>query len=401
MNNRTPIALFVCAFAIMIFFMGALQVHAAEDALVTSSNSSAQTNTESEVTIYQLDNLPVSDSLIGTNADRSGPVLKDVRSTEQGGQMLLVKTWDVPSGYDAELLVEEEFEKGGLRYKKAYLLQVSENFDNQRKLASETVTITHDKKDDAIVRLLPIMDYNQDGFSGQLTLQADAIVTEAMGQNSYNYAVTDVREYTGLERNDPYSIPKTVEKNGIQLQLEDNIRWTQMGEGSYKATASYSGYSTGSAVTGYRSTATYIGEVVKETLGSVTYAVVYEGSVIPPVPFDFSPYLITGGGAIIMLVAAIILLNRRDNTKVYAMIGKEFQLVHKQKLTSLAPIIDLSPQEIGGQSDEFMITLDRMAVRKMRGHSIKIIGKDGMMKEQRIYKVRHFHIGQSMEEDYE
>jgi len=144
-----------------------------------------------------------------------------------------------------------------------------------------------------------------------------------------------------------------------------------------------------------------MGEVSKSALDSIIYAVVYEGSLIPPAPIDFSPYLLAGLGALIVLIAAVIILNRRDNTKVYAMIGKEYQLVHKQKLTSLAPIVDLSPREISGQSDEFMIVLDRLAVRKLRGHGIKIIGKDGMMKEQRVFKVRHFHIGQGFEEEYE
>ena len=83
------------------------------------------------------------------------------------------------------------------------------------------------------------------------------------------------------------------------------------------------------------------------------------------------------------------------------MIGKEYQLVHKQKLTSLSPIVDLSPREISGDSEEFMVVLSRLAVRKLRGHNIKIIGKDNVMKEQRVYKVRHFRIGCGVEEDFE
>ncbi len=396
MSSRTHLAMWACTFAV-IFFMGSFRVHAAEDVPAAAENGAAQTEGIGGISVYQLDNPPSSGS-INSAAAPTGPVLTDVRTAEQGGQTLIIKTWDAPPGYDAEQLVEADFEKGGLHYKKAYLLLVSENYDRQSKLASETVTVSHEGKDDAIARVQPIMDYSQDGFSGQLALQADAIVTEAVGHSSYRYAVTEVREYTGLERNDPYSVPKSVEKDGALLQLVD-INWTPMGNGGYTATASYSGSATGTTVTGYTSTATYIGEVSKEVLDNVTYAVVYEGSVIPPVPFDFSPYLIAGGGAIIVLIAVIILLNRRDNTKVYAMIGKEYQLVHRQKLTSLAPIIDLSTKEISGQSEEFMIVLDRLAARKMRGHGVKIIGKDGMMKEQRVFKVRHFHIGRSAEED--
>lgn len=349
-------------------------------------------------TVYQVEATPLPSVLAGHT--KGGPVLKDVRTVEQGNQTLLVKTWDAPPGFDSEQLVEEDFEKGGLHYKRAYVLLVSENYDNQTKLASETVTVAHDQKNDIPAKLQPLMEYSNDGYTGQLALNASAIVTEAAGQSSYSYAVTDVREYPGLERNDPYNVPKTVDKNGVRLQLAD-LSWKQMGEGGYTATASYRGSATGTAVTGYISTATYMGEVSKRILDSVTYAVVYEGNLIPPPPVDFMPYLLAGGGALIVLAAALILLNRRDNTRIYAMIGKEYQLVHKQKLTSLAPIVDLSPKDISGQSDEFMIVLDRLAVRRLRGHSIKIIGKDGMMKEQRIFKIRHFRVGHGLEEEYQ
>jgi len=388
MNTRVTGALLVTVLMLTTVLGATLRVCAADP---------SNTEVDADFT-YRIEDTQLSAILTENTGD--DPTLKDVRAVEQGGQTLLVKTWDVPPGYDSEQLVEPDFEKGGLHYKRAYVLLVSENYDSQKKLASETVTVPHDNKDDAMVKLQPIIEYNQGGFTGQLTLNTDAIVTEAAGQSSYSYAVTDVREYPGLERNDPYNIPKTVEKNGVQLQLVD-LSWKQFGESSYTATVSYRGTASGTAVSGYVSTATYMGEVSKSALNSVTYAVVYEGSLIPPPPFDFSPYLLTGGGALLALIVAAVLLSRRDNTKVYAMIGREYQLVHKQKLTSLAPIVDLSPREVSGQSDEFMIVLDRLAARKLRGHSIKIIGKDGMMKEQRIYKVRTFHIGHGLEEDYE
>ena len=391
MSTKTINTLLVAAFSTLSILAGSMQVHA-----VDSSESLSFPTDTNNTAIYQLDDSGLS-SLLNQGAG-IGPILKDVRSVEQGNQTLLVKTWEIPPEYNAELLAEEDFEKSGLYYKKAYLLQVSENYNNQQKLASETVVITHDNKADALAKLQPIIEYDRDGFSGQLTLQSDAIVTEAAGSSSYNYTITDTREYTGLERNDTYSIPKTVSKNGATLQLAD-VDWTPMGEGGYRALASYRGSVTGTMATGYISTATYIGEVTKNELESVTCAVVYEGSVIPLPPFDFSPYLIVGCGTVLLLGVAFFLLNKRDNTKIYAMIGKEYQLVHTQKLTTLAPIIDLSPEEISGRSDEFMIALNRLIVRKMRGHSIKIIGRDGVMKEQRVYKIRHFYVGRRLEEE--
>jgi len=394
MNTKPVHAMFAVVFAFILVMGVTLRAHAAEQQIPADNPDTGN------FTVRQVENNHLY-SILEDSAGYGAPVLTDVRVAEQGRQTLLVKTWDVPPGFDPERLVEDGFERGGLHYRRAYVLLASENFDDRRRLASETVTVAHERKGDALAMLPPIIEYSRGGYSGQLTLNTDTIITEATGQRSYSYAVTDVREFTGLARSDPYLVPKTVERNGVQLRLVE-LTWRQEREGGYTAIAGYRGTATGTASTGYISTAAYIGEVSKSVLGSVTYAVVYEGSLIPPPPFDFSPFLLTIGGTVILLIAAAILLNRRDNTKVYAMIGKEYQLVHKQKLTSLSPIVDLSPREISGRSDEFMITLDRLALRRLRGHSIKIIGKDGMMKEQRIYKIRHFHIGHGIiEEEYE
>ena len=386
MNMRFVYKTFALLYAIILSMLMILQVYAEEpNAPVVSHSIIHQMNDDTHPTILE-------------GNTNGSPVLRDVRALEQGNQMLLVKTWDVPPGYDPERLVEADFERGGLHYRREYVLLVSENYDYRRRLASQTITITHDTQEESLAKLLPLIEYNQGGYTGQLALDASTIVTTPTGHRSYSYAITDVRQFPGLSRNDPSLVPRSVLKNGVQLQLVD-LSWRQTFDGEYIATASYRGVTTGTTTSGYITTAIYMGEVSQNVLSSVTYAVVYVGSLIPPPPFDFSPYILIAGGIAATLIIAAILLRRRDNTKVYAMIGKEYQLVHKQKLTNLSPIIDLSPREISGHSDEFMIVLDRLAARKMRGHCIKIIGKDGMMKEQQIFKIRHFHIGQTIKED--
>jgi len=85
--------------------------------------------------------------------------------------------------------------------------------------------------------------------------------------------VTDTREYPGLVRNDPYLIPKTVQKSGVTLELCD-VNWSPGSDydpspASYTATASYKGSASGSRPSGYTATATYTGEVVKIVPGNI------------------------------------------------------------------------------------------------------------------------------------
>lgn len=325
----------------------------------------------------------ISDKLPDMVVTKSEAVLRDVRLVNENGQNLLIKTWEVPAGYDPEQLTETGLEKGGYRYQKSYLVLISENTQVDTKLASQTITITHQEKEEAAARLSPLMEYDQDGYRGQLTLQSDSIYTEATQEDSYAYTVTDIREYSGLERNDPYSIPKTALKNGVPLELTD-IEWTAMGEGNYRAAASYSGTTYGSRATEYTTTATYLGEVTKETLDSVTYAVVYEGTPIPlPAPV-YWPYFLAGVLFIAASLAAILLWRNRRNAKIYALVDGEYRVVQRIRINYIDPIIDLTAPSLGPASREYLILIDRFAAKRLNNQFLRVICADGTVKEHRL-----------------
>lgn len=309
--------------------------------------------------------------------------LKDVRMVSENGQNLLIKTWETAPDYDPDKLVEPDFQKNGYNYKKNYLLMVSENKNKQSKLASETVTVSHAQKDGAIAQLAPLLDYEQDGYKGQLTLDAASIYTEAANRQNYTYAITDTREYTGLERNDTYNIPKTITKGDATLQLAD-VDWTAMGEGSYRALASYRGSATGVNVSGYVSTATYLGEVKKDTLDSITYAVVYEGSAIPLPPPDYLPLILVGVGVVVLAGGLLLFWTKRRNAKIYAMIDGQYRVVQRIKVSYIDPIIDLTAPSLGGISRDYLVVIDRFAAKRLNNQFIRVICADGTVKEHRM-----------------
>ena len=134
------------------------------------------------------------------------PVLREVIVRENQ----IAKLYDAPPGYASDRLREADFERQGVRYHAADVLQMRENYREERKLAAQTVTVSHEHKDAA--PLSPILDYEQDGFTGQLRLDYNSISTLPAGSNRYSYQVTDTREIAGLARNDTYAIPKTASK---------------------------------------------------------------------------------------------------------------------------------------------------------------------------------------------
>ena len=337
-----------------------------------------------------------------SSAAENEAVLRDVQLVNENGQNLLVKTWEVPAGYDPEQLTETDIEKGGYRYKKSYLILISENTERDTKLASQTITVTHQGEDEAAARLLPLIEYNQDGYKGQLTLQTDSIYTEATQKSNYSYTLTDTKEFYGLERNDPYGIPKTTVKNGVTLNLVD-IEWTGMGEGNYQAIASYSGSAYGTNVSEYTSTATYLGEVTKEVLDSVTYAVVYEGSLIPlPAPV-YWPYFLAAALLLGGIVAAALLWHNRRNAKIYALVDGEYRVVQKIRINYIDPIIDLTAPSLGPVSREYLILIDRFAAKRLNNQFLRVICADGTVKEHRLVNNGYgckFKVGSIKNEDF-
>lgn len=235
---------------------------------------------------------------------------------EEDGTHLLKKTFVVDASVSPSELMEGSITHRGISYQ--YLEMYKEELpgSTETKTVSQKKTIATSSKDQNTIaaQAEQTISYDQDGFKGELTLDTTGITAEESGRQSYSYGINDTRTYTGLASNDPYLVPKEVNKNGVTLSLQD-IQWTPTGvkpdgsglPASYTATASYSGKGWGSKVTGYTATLPYSGEVTKEIPGKVQYTLVYEE--IPPEPEEtsekqnegVSPLLVSGG---IALVAA-------------------------------------------------------------------------------------------------
>ena len=208
-----------------------------------------------------------------------------IETAEDAGVRLLVKTFLVPEGTDPQALIEESLTRRGITYQVSDILLRELEGDAQTKLVTKTVTTPAETDDteELLTLLSPILEYGEDGYAGTLSLDPSSISAKAADTTSYSYTLKDTREYTGLDRNDPYYIPKSAEKNGVTLTLAD-VQWTPMasaGDNSevpslYKATAVYTGTAWGSKADGYLVTASYTGEATKAAEGQKMVSIVYE-----------------------------------------------------------------------------------------------------------------------------
>ena len=234
-----------------------------------------------------------------------------IETAEDAGVRLLVKTFLVPEGTDPQALVEESLTRRGITYQVSDILLRELEGDSQTKPVTKTVTTPAETDDteELLTLLSPTLEYGEDGYAGTLFLDPSSISAKAADTTSYSYTLKDTREYTGLDRNDPYYIPKSAEKNGVTLTLAD-VQWTPMasaGDNSevpslYKATAVYTGTAWGSKADGYLVTASYTGEATKTEEGQKMVSIVYEEvpgvSLFGSFPWQAVLLVLIGAGAL-------------------------------------------------------------------------------------------------------
>jgi len=294
--------------AVIILLTG--NVYAAESADGLRSPDSVQA--EDGVAITITDITPQISNFDGTLSDY---LPLDVQTKTEDGVKLLVKTYEVPPDVTPQALIEQGLTRNGVEYTLREVLRQTLPGSTENRETSQAVTVTSesDKREDILPLLPESLEYAENGYTGQLTLVSDSITTEVESTSGYTYTIKDTKEYYGLERNDPYYIPKTTQKNGVTLSLAD-VQWSPAGGNenlvapTYTATAVYTGKASGSKADGYLVTARYSGNVSRLTDGNILYSIIYEAVPVPIIPESFDTgeagliaFLVIGGAGIVVL----------------------------------------------------------------------------------------------------
>lgn len=323
-------------------------------------------------------------------------VPEGVITENRDGRQLIIKTYTLSPQDDPTALIQPPFDLDGFHYEHMETVKEEQNFRDSKQ-HTETVTLETSTKNlsDILAQLAPTKEYSQDGYTGVLTLDHTTLKTEASGYTSQRYTISDTRQYTDLDRNDPAYVPTTVVKNGTTLSLS-NITWSTTGTGlygdtllptSYTATATYTAAGSRQVATGYVTTANYTGEITAEGVQSIRYTVTYLGTALPepdvePKPEDgpsVMPWIILG----IVLVslagagtAAFILL--RPNAIIYAMNAKgvAYKRLGMQRVTARRPRLDFTRLR-EYPAAEASVELNKQAARKLAGRLITIQLYDG------------------------
>lgn len=312
----------------------------------------------------------------------------DVQTVIKDGSRQILKTYVLEEGTSPADIPRDSFEREGWRYS---LTDITEKRTTNTDIHShtETVSINTDSNNlNAIIgQLAPTMEYqSEDGYCGLLTLDLASVNCEAAGYKNNSYTVTSTREYPHLSNNDLSLIPKTITDNGQTLQLDDvswevqryvNVDYEDIPE-SYRAVAKYSAKASKSVVTGYVTTADYVGEVSKIDKGNTVYIAYFVGEEISPTILEniiktpsgnkipIMPILLVFAVLAAFAAGAYVFMKKHRNVKIYR---DNFRvLVAKDKIDTKHTMIDLTPLE----SDSFGIEIDGFSAKKLNGVTVDV-----------------------------
>lgn len=334
-----------------------------------------------------------------------------LRFENLNGQQRAVKTYTLPVGADPETLKEEPFDYEGYRYTWAFTTKEEHPYQDSKDMV-QTVTVETSKKDLSVIlaELAPTIPYDDGEYAGELALDHTTIATEAAGYTTGYSTVTETKVIGPLDRNDMSYIPATTVKNSKTLSLA-NVEWQILSTdlvgdalvpSSYQAVATYSGKSSYSTATGYVTTAEYKGRVTSSGVSSITYTVVYTGTLIEPTPAEVTepsglPALLAESaalpllGCILLLTLAglgIFLFLRRKNVYVYIPGDKprDYRLIAKFRVDADAPAIDLSGVE-PYPTDIVAVEVKRQLAKKLAGRDFTVHYQGG----DHVYTVLQEH----------
>ena len=362
-------------------------------ALLASSSLTALAAEEGSPDLPQISPPPVTEA-----APPASLYPTDVQTIVRDNTRQIVKTYTLTSAQSPDAIPREAFERDGCRYTLTDITQQHTRILETRQHI-ETVTIETETQDitDIIPLLASTMTYqSEDGYSGLLTLDLSAVSCEAAGHKSSSYTVSASREYPHLSTNDLALIPKAITENGRTLALDAvtwevqhtvNVDYEDIPE-SYCAIAKYAATASRSMVTGYITTAHYMGDISKSSDGDTVYTAYFSGhEIAPPTQPEVIEPLVEeeGSPSILPLIVGAVVLAAlagafcaycflRHNVKVYRIKSNgERELTAKLRLTPKTLVIDLTPLEKEVTERYFRLELDSSIARRLNNMSVDII----------------------------
>lgn len=257
------------------------------------------------------------------------------------------------------------------QYKKVNYTITGGNSKETKEIADKKEIIIKSNSIDEILNTLPKnINYDNDNYIGNMTLDYENIKVEEVYNGYYEVYVDETKQYFDLPKNDMSYIPKSIKKDGLTLYLI-NVDWyaqTKKKTGEieitdlYRGEAFYRGVKRIDNPLSYKVTANYKGTATKEIVNPYIYTVKYEMSKEKNI---LTPILIGSTG---IFIVVIVLFYRNNKVKLYS---KDNKYIGLYKIKN--NILDITNSMKKITTNEYIIKFNKKMYRKLENKTIKIV----------------------------
>ncbi len=284
---------------IVIVFMACAALFIMPASAYASSGAAPKSNVT--ITVVMPDTVPARDEtelepVIENPIEICAPTITlypaRVEEKRENGGRQIIKVYQLGALENPSNIPRDGFVRDGWEYELSDITR-AETATADAKEHVETIELNTDTKEmeSIMQQLQPTLEYiSEDGYAGFLSLNIASIKVEQAGTRTSNYTLTAKREYPHLSSNDTSLIPKTITDGGKTYTLLDvdwkagntvTVDYEAMPE-YYTAYATYTASGSKTVVTGYITTAEYLGTISKIGEGKTVYTACFLGKEIVP-----------------------------------------------------------------------------------------------------------------------
>ena len=289
----------------------------------------------------------------------------------------LIRQYEVTKEQEKTFIdsIEKEIEINGEKYNFINYQTEGGNIQEEKQISTtKTIRSKTNNIEKLVKELGDNIEYSENGYTGKYILDTESIGIKTINNGYYEKLIEENKRYSNLEKNDLDFISKTIEKDGLTLDLL-NTEWQVQSNkkvGEYEVPDLYTAncyYATKIKVdypNTYIVTANYNGIAKKLIEKPITITVNYKKQEKPIQENNNTGIFVGAGSAIIIFILFLLV----GNVTVYNMKDGQWKKVGKIRIKKST--IKLDRFELMESTNRYKLEFSKDLTRKMQGKMITV-----------------------------
>jgi hypothetical protein len=209
----------------------------------------------------------------------------------ENGRRRIIRSYELSENEDPQNIRTDSFERDGFHFTLSEIMRNTTNeIDQKEHIEIVTINTPTQNLNQILEQLPEYIEYENDGYTGTLTLDLSTVYTTVAGTRTENFTSRQERTFPNLSSPDTSLIPRTINVGGSTYNLSD-VNWSNSSTtpidftqvtSTVTATAIYTRQGSRNVITGYVTTAQFTGNISKVSQGYDIYTAIFDGEPLIP-----------------------------------------------------------------------------------------------------------------------